>query len=97
MPGTVHDSSAFHIRSLWKADQTVQVSDEIELKVIQSTGAIPTHFGVTVFSSRLYSCNFVQEHWIDLELLPIDSSAYLSPRSSEFESVSLTILPNRPF
>ena len=47
---------------------------------IQSPGAIPTRFGATVFSS----CSFVHEHWIDLELLPIDSSAYFSPRSSEF-------------
>ena len=69
----------------------------LHFNYLQSTGAIPTRFGVTVFSSRLYSCNFVHEHWIDLELLPIDSSAYFTPRSSEFESVSLTILPNRPF
>ena len=34
MPGTVHDSSAIDVQSMWKVDGVVQLSDEIELKVI---------------------------------------------------------------
>lgn len=34
MPGTVHDTSAMYTRSMWKADGVVQLSDELELKVI---------------------------------------------------------------
>ena len=46
---------------------------------VQSTGAIPTRFGVTVLSTSLYSCNFLRERRIEIKFLPISSTVYFAP------------------
>ena len=56
---------------------------------LQSTGAIPTRFGVTVLSTSLYSCNFLRELRIEIKFLPISSTVYFAPEELDFASVRL--------
>ena len=64
---------------------------------IQSTGAIPTRFGVTVLSTSLYSCNFLHECRIETKFLPISSTAYFAPEELDFVSVCLKSFSVCPF
>ena len=62
---------------------------EFAPKHVQSTGAIPTRFGVTVLSTSSYSCNFLRERRIEITFLPISSTVYFAPEELDFVSVRL--------
>ena len=43
MPGTVHDISAIDVKSMWKTNNEIQITDEIELKVMISNVIVFPH------------------------------------------------------
>ena len=66
------------------------------MRVLQSTGAIPTRFDVTVLSTSLYSCNFLHKRRIEIKCLLISSTVYFAPEELDFESVCLKSFSVRP-